>query len=136
MSPKKGHRKTQDRGPLGEYLWNLRQACQLSLRQVEEESEVSNGYLSEIESGKIKSPMPHILFALCETYQRFLPPKAPMGCSYEKMMELAGHIRRSEDSSSGKRRGKLPTFAGEDLSDEEEEELLKYLAFLRMRNKK
>lgn len=136
MAPKKVRREVQGRGPLGEYLWNLRQACQLSLREVEEDSGVSNGYLSQIESGKNRKPMPQILYALSETYKKFLPPKAPVGCSYEKMMELAGHIKRSAEIANGRRRVALPTFAGEELTDEEEQELLKYLAFIRMRKRR
>ncbi len=49
-------------------------------------------------------------------------------------MELAGHIRPA-DPERKKRGSRLPTFAQEALSPEEEQELLKYLAFLRMRNK-
>ena len=53
-----------DRGPLGQYLWDLRQAAQLTLREVEEASGVSNAYLSQLESGKIQKPSPVILHKL------------------------------------------------------------------------
>ncbi len=43
----------------------------------------------------------------------------------------AGHLRPSEDS--GRSRARLAIFAMDDLTAEEEEELLKYLAFLRSR---
>jgi HTH-type transcriptional regulator, competence development regulator len=112
-----------DRGDLGQYLWDLRQAAGLkSLREAEEKSGVSNAYISQIETGQIKRPSPSILSRLAEAY------KAP----YETLMELAGHIKRAEKTDK-RRRGRLPTFAKEDLTDEEEAELLEYLAFLRLR---
>ena len=66
--------------------------------------------------------------------RRGLPKKALISCSYERMMELAGHIR-PPDPERKKLHVRLPTFAQESLSPEEEQELLKYLAFVRMRNK-
>jgi transcriptional regulator with XRE-family HTH domain len=125
-----------ERGPVGEYLWDLRQAANMSLRDVENASgkEVSNAYLSQLETGKIDKPSPAILHELAEVYQARLPKNSPVACSYERMMELAGYIRPA--SPEWKTRGtRLPTFAQEALSQDEEQELLKYLAFLRMRNK-
>ena len=46
-------------------------------------------------------------------------------------MEKAGYLLPSEDG--GGRSGRLKAFAIDDLTAEEEEELLKYLAFLRSR---
>jgi transcriptional regulator with XRE-family HTH domain len=111
-----------DRGELGQYLWDLRQAAGIkSIRDAEDLSGVSNAYISQIETGKIKKPSPDILSKLAEAY------KAP----YETLMEMAGHIKRSAQSS--KRRGRLPTFSKEELTEDEEAALLEYLAFLRVR---
>jgi len=123
-----------DRGPLGQYLWDLRHATGLSLRDVEEASGVSNAYLSQLETGKITKPSPDFLYRLAEVYAAHLPANVPIVCSYERMMELAGHIVPAKDS--GRRRGRLPTFSTEELTADEEEELLKYLAFIRMRRGK
>ncbi len=128
-----------DRGPLGQYLWTLRKAAAMTLREVEDESEnrVSNAYLSQLETGRIKNPSPSILQELATVYETRLPKNATVTCSYDRMMELAGHSRPS--SPSQKTKSKLPKstkFAGEDLTPEEEDELLKYLAFIRMRNGK
>jgi HTH-type transcriptional regulator, competence development regulator len=125
-----------ERGPLGQYLWTLRKAAAMSLREVEEASEnrVSNAYLSQLETGRIKNPSPAILQELAAVYESRLPTKAAVVCSYVRMMELAGHIRQGVRSSK-----KIPrpaTFAGESLTPEEEDELLKYLAFIRMRKGK
>jgi transcriptional regulator with XRE-family HTH domain len=123
-----------DRGPLGQYLWDLRQAARLTLREVEESSGVSNAYLSQLETGKITKPSPDFLHRLAGLYSERLPANAPVTCSYERMMELAGHIVPAKEQ--GARKGRLPTFAAEQLTAEEEDELLKYLAFIRMRKGK
>lgn len=125
-----------ERGPLGEYLWDLRQAAGMSLRDVEKASEqhVSNAYLSQLETGKIPNPSPAILHELSEVYEARLPKNAPVSCSYQRMMELAGHIRPANPDQQ-QRGSRLPTFAQEELTSDEEQELLKYLAFLRIRNK-
>lgn len=106
----------------------------MSLRDVEvaSEKEVSNGYLSQMETGRIKNPSPAILRALASVYEGKMPETLPMRVTYQRMMELAGHIRPAEPESR-RRRSRLPTFAKEDLTAEEEAELLKYLAYLRMR---
>jgi transcriptional regulator with XRE-family HTH domain len=110
---------------LGRLLANLRVAKGLSLRQVEEATEraVSNAYLSQLERGKIRKPSPNLLHSLAAVY----------GVPYEALMEKAGYLLPSEGKASagGKR---LNAFAIDDLTAEEEEELLKYLAFLRSRN--
>jgi transcriptional regulator with XRE-family HTH domain len=121
-----------DRGPLGQYLWDVRQVSKMSLREVEEASGVSNAYVSQLETGKITKPSPDILHKLSEAYGARLPRNSPVACSFQKMMELAGHIL-PDKKQSGARRGRLPTFAKEELTEEEEAELLKYLAFIRMR---
>src|SRR5216683_2778126 len=119
-----------ERGPLGQYLWDLRQAAGLSLRDVEEASqqEVSNAYLSQLENGKVTHPSPAILHEIASVYKVRLPRNTPITCSYERMMELAGYIRPS-DRKNKRSKSRLPTFATENLTSEEEDELLKYLAF-------
>lgn len=123
-----------ERGPLGQYLWDLRKAAKMSLRDVEEASErrVSNAYLSQLETGRVSNPSPAILREVSAVYEARLPKNAAVACSFERMMELAGHVRASAPVPP-KRATRLPTFAREELTPEEEEELLKYLAFIRMR---
>ena len=108
---------------LGVVLADLRTAKGLSLREVEEATDkaVSNAYLSQLENGKIKKPSPNVLHSLAEVY----------AVPYEALMEKAGYLLPSEDG--GGRRKRLAAFAIDDLTAEEEEELLKYLAFLRSR---
>jgi len=80
---------------------------------------VSNAYLSQLENGKIKKPSLNVLHSLAEVY----------AVPYETLMEEAGYLLPAEDG--GGHRKRLAAFAIEDLTAEEEEELLKYLAFLR-----
>jgi len=108
---------------LGGLLADLRAARGLSLREVEEVTgkAVSNAYLSQLEHGKIRRPSPNVLHSLAEVY----------AVPYEALMEKAGYLLPSEDGAG--QRAKLAAFAIDNLTAEEEEELLKYLAFLRSR---
>ena len=108
---------------LGALLADLRRAKGFSLREVEAATgkAVSNAYLSQLENGKISKPSPNVLHSLAEVY--VVP--------YEALMEKAGYLLPSEDA--GERRKRSAVFAIDDLTAEEEEELLKYLAFLRSR---
>jgi len=110
---------------LGDFLKNVRQAKRLTLRQVEElsEKEISNAYLSQLENHKITKPSPNILYKLAEIY----------GVSYEDVMSRAGYIVADKIRPDGEKHGRAATFAGEHLTSDEEDELLKYLAFLRSR---
>ena len=108
---------------LGAVLADLRMAKGLSLRQVEEATDkaVSNAYLSQLENGKIKKPSPNVLHNLAAVY----------AVPYEALMEKAGYLLPAENGRG--RHKRLAAFAIDDLTAEEEEELLKYLAFLRWR---
>ena len=110
---------------LGALLCDLRKAKGLSLREVEEATGkgVSNAYLSQLEKGKIKKPSPNVLHSLAEVY----------AVPYEALMERAGYLMPSKDKAGGRQK-RLAAFAIDDLTAEEEEELLKYLAFLRSRS--
>jgi transcriptional regulator with XRE-family HTH domain len=123
-----------ERGGLGQYLWDIRQATRMTLREVEEVSgrKVSNAYLSQLETKKITKPSPTILHELAVVYSPRLPQEISSADLYQRLMELAGYIRPAGEESD-QRSGKLPTFAKEQLTADEEAELLKYLAFLRMR---
>jgi len=112
---------------LGGLLSDLRTAKGLSLREVEEATgrAVSNAYLSQLEKGKIRQPSPSILHQLAAVY----------GVPYEALMEKAGYLLPSTAGAGAGRRKRLAAFAIDDLTAEEEEELLKYLAFIRSRRR-
>jgi transcriptional regulator with XRE-family HTH domain len=122
------------RQTLGDYLANIRAIRKLTLREVEEATgkEVSNAYLSQLETNKIQKPSPNVLHALATVYS----------VPYETLMEKAGYLTPTPASTpalrsaGGARHGRVATFANENLTKEEEESLLEYLAFMRSRRGK
>ena len=120
-------RARKSQSALGVLLADLRGAKALSLREVEEATgrAVSNAYLSQLEKGKIQQPSPSILHQLAAVY----------GVPYEALMEKAGYLQPSTAGTNAGRRKRLAAFAIDDLTAEEEEELLKYLAFIRSRDR-
>jgi HTH-type transcriptional regulator, competence development regulator len=112
---------------LGLYLASIRKDRRLSLRAVEEmtRKQVSNAYLSQIEHGQIKQPSPNTLNALAELYQ----------ISLEKLMVMAGYMVQASSRKATDRHGRVPTFAEHNLTPDEEEELMRYLEFIRNRKK-
>jgi transcriptional regulator with XRE-family HTH domain len=112
------------RSQLAGLLADLRTARGFTLRQVEEATNraVSNAYLSQLEKGKVQKPSPNVLHSLAAVY----------AVPYESLMEKAGYLLPSA-AGEGKRRRRLAAFALDDLSAEEEAELIKYLAFIRSR---
>lgn len=112
---------------LSQYLASIRQARKMSLRQVEEASgkEISNAYLSQLETGKIVQPSPNALSTLADIYK----------IDYVHLMEIAGYLRPSATRDAKSRHGRVATFAEHNLSPEEEGELLEYLRFIRTKKR-
>lgn len=100
------------------YLKELRITKNLSLRDVEKETnhEVSNAYLSQLESAKILKPSPHVLEHLAKAYR----------VSYESLMIAAGYMQSSKKNKDG-----VAFFNEHDLTLEEKDQLLEYLKFIR-----
>lgn len=120
---------------LGIYLRELRAKNDATLRDVEDAVNVSNAYLSQLENGKIAKPSPHILYSLATFYR----------VPYEGLMERAGYVRRNLEQSmpiqqsgkpGAKQSARLPASSFEDISQDEEVELLEYLNFIRSRANK
>lgn len=107
---------------LGLYLKELRIVKDLSLRDVERETNnaVSNAYLSQLESGKIIKPSPHILESLARVYN----------VPYEDLMAVAGYMHQSKTKKSG-----VAFFNQQDLSADEKRKLLDYLQLMRKHQK-
>ena len=108
---------------LGAYLANIRKIKGFTLREVEEATgkEVSNAYLSQLEHDRITKPSPNVLYSLASSY----------GAAYEVLMEKAGYITTTGNRSENEKHGRVATFAIDNLTPDEEEELLSYLAYLR-----
>ena len=116
---------TEDQPRLGQYLRAMREAKGLSLRQVEGKSGISNAFVSQMESGKVKQPSPIILYKLADLY----------GVPYESLMELAGYPSPSALTTEPRSASAVFRRFGE-ITPREEAELLDYLSFLRSRARK
>ena len=108
---------------LGTYLKRARKTAGLTLRAVEGETGISNGYLSQLEGGQVRRPSPTNLHKLSELYR--LP--------YAEVMEAAGYPIPSTQYSNEEQR--FFSRIGE-TSNEEKEALLEYLEFMRTRRKR
>jgi transcriptional regulator with XRE-family HTH domain len=114
---------------LGSYLKEVRKKSGLSLREVEEATDISNAYLSQLENGRVTQPSPHILHAVATVYR----------VPYETLMERAGYLtlkKPSEQKGAVRQSGQLPASSFEDITEDEEVHLLGYLNFIRSQAKK
>jgi transcriptional regulator with XRE-family HTH domain len=114
---------------LGTYLRDIRKALGLSLRDVESATDksVSNGYLSQIESGDVERPSPNVLFHLASVY----------GVDYGDLLGRAGHrVPASTQSNIAPQTvAGVPLRALEELDEQDQQLLRDYLAFLQSRKK-
>ena len=103
---------------LGPFLAATRKGRKLSLRDVEAQTGISNAYLSQLETGKIREPSPMNLHKLSELY----------AVSYPLLLELAGYPVPGREGKPAE-----STIAARlgPVTKEEEEELAEYLQFLR-----
>ena len=106
---------------LGTFLQAARERESLTLRAVEQATNISNAYLSQLESGKIKQPSPVILNKLSELYD----------VPYADLLTLAGYPVPSASSNKSSVAARLGP-----VTQEEETALAEYLQFLRSRRKK
>jgi HTH-type transcriptional regulator, competence development regulator len=118
MTTKKTSAEASKGQSLGEFLRTIRMSIPMTLREAEEASGVSNAYLSQLEQGKIAKPSPPFLHKLASAYN----------VSYEALMEQAGYV---EKGNTARLTGRLATFAQQKLTPDEEQQLLKFLGFLR-----
>ena len=108
---------------LGGALKKMREDIGLSLRAVEESTGISNAYLSQLENDKAKNPSANFLNKLAELYRMDL----------KNLLSLAGIVEK--ETSSNKSFGEY-VFSSENLTTDEEEELVQYLQFIRRREGK
>lgn len=104
---------------LGQFLKDARQRKNLTLRAVESATEISNAYLSQLESGRIQQPSPMVLYKLSKLY----------GISYADTMRYAGYPVPGEQERDSELRRPLARFG--EITEEEEAALSEYLEFLR-----
>ena len=102
-----------------ELLRTLRKMKGYTLVQVEEAVGISNAYLSQLETGKVKNPSVGFLYKLAKMYE----------VPYEVLMKAAGYIESTEDVSNrllGMAFSKTETFSPEDTN-----KVMQFVSFLR-----
>ncbi len=105
----------------GSVLRQAREVRQLSAVDAARSAGISAAYLSKLESDAVKRPSPHVLHQLSEA----------LAVPYVELMRLCGYpVPNEPDQATGETVG-AALFA--DLTDDEREELLEYLAWYRTR---
>ena len=113
----------KEKPTLGQKLKEARLINEFSLREVEEITEISNAYISQLENDKIKNPSANILYKLANLYK----------ISFEFLLAKAGVIQESTETNKPLIGSALYS---KKLTPEEEQALAEYLSFLRFHNKK
>jgi len=109
---------------LGEELRKIRHIRGVSLRKVEEETKISNAYLSQLENGIAENPSPHILHKLADYY----------GVPYESLMDTAGYLQPPLKTKHQKRPSAIQAaLLSADLDEREQKEVADFIGFLRSR---
>lgn len=110
---------------LGITLKESRKNIGLTLRQVEDMSGISNAYLSQLENDKIKNPSVNILSKLSSLYK----------VSLKTLLSNANMIDRKEvqQEETNLSFAQKIAFKAEDLTEDERNDVLKYLEFIKSR---
>ena len=113
---------------LPDELRRIRTIKNMSLREVEKGTGISNAYLSQLENGNANKPTPDILRRLAAFYK----------VNYESLMEAAGYLG---DATVAEGKLTVPTviqtaLMSADLNEEESEMVAQYIEFLRSRSRK
>lgn len=112
---------------LGITLKDARRNVGLTLRQVEDLTDISNAYLSQLENDKIKNPSVNILSKLSSLYK----------VSLKTLLSNANLIDRkqAQQESINLNFAQKIAFRAENLTEEERNDVLKYLEFIKSRKK-
>lgn len=108
---------------LGSSLKKSRELLGLTLKQVETETGISNAYLSQLENDKIKKPSASVLYKLSSMYKIDL----------NGLLETSGVVKRAkpeEKKISNEWLNRL-AFYTDDLSPEQQEDILKYIKYVK-----
>ncbi len=108
---------------LGETLKKSRKTIGYTLMAVEELTGISNAYLSQLENNKIKNPSVNILSKLSSTYK----------VSLKTLLSDANMIdkEKKEEEEKNLDFAQQIAFKAEELNEEERNQVLKYLEFLK-----
>jgi transcriptional regulator with XRE-family HTH domain len=107
----------------GAVLKQAREVRELSAVDAARTAGISAAYLSKLESNSVKKPSPHVLHQLSEA----------LALPYADLMRLCGYRVPTEPDRHAGDTVSAALFA--DVTDEEREELLEYLAWYRTRRR-
>ena len=108
---------------IGTVLKQARDVRELSGVEAARAAGISAAYLSKLESDAVKRPSPHVLHQLSEA----------LGVPYADLMRLCGYLVPGDTQATGTRGVGAALFA--DLTHDERDELLEYLAWYRARRR-
>ena len=108
---------------LGVVLRQSREVRGLSAVDASRTAGISAAYLSKLENDAVKKPSPQVLHQLSQA----------LSVPYADLMRLSGYRVPGESESSPSRTVAAALFA--DLTDDERDELLEYLAWYRARRR-
>lgn len=111
---------------LAEELRRIRGIKNVSLREVDKATGISNAYLSQLERGNATNPSPSILYKLAQFYN----------VPYESLMESAGYLKKSITGKTRKPSALQAALMSANLTDEESQMVAQYIEFLRTQRKK
>jgi transcriptional regulator with XRE-family HTH domain len=119
------HYRSRSRTPAstGGTLKQARGVRGLSIVDAARAASISPAYLSKLESDVVRKPSPHVLHQLSEA----------LGVPYEELMRLSGYRLPDQPDKHVVHTVSAALFA--DLSDEERDELVEYLAWYRARRR-
>ena len=107
----------------GAILRQAREVRGLSAIDAARAAGISPAYLSKLENDAVKRPSPHVLHQLSEA----------LGVPYTELMRLSGYKVPGESAGTPTATVGAALFA--DLTDDERDELLEYLAWYRARRR-
>jgi transcriptional regulator with XRE-family HTH domain len=108
---------------IGAVLRRAREVRERSTADTARAAGISSAYLSKLEADAVKKPSPHVLLQLGEA----------LAVPYAELMRLSGY--HVPDASSPAATGSITAALFADLTDDERDELLDYLAWYRSRRR-
>lgn len=111
---------------IGSTLKEAREINSFTLRQIEEETGISNAYLSQLENDKIKNPSAQVLFKLASVYHVDLNTLL----SETNIVHKKTTAEISEEQEWSKRFA----FSAGNLTGDQKQQVIEYIQFLKSKN--
>src|SRR6476469_43232 len=108
---------------IGNVLRQAREVRELTAVDAARAAGISGAYLSKLENDAVKTPSPHVLHQLSEA----------LNVPYAELMRLSGYVLPG--ASDAEPAGNVGAALFADLTDDERDELLEYLAWYRSRRR-